>query len=144
MSELRTLPRTPDGGFRPDAVSEAFAAFAEATAAMTAELKVARAAARRAWTRTQTAEPDRSAIAAGVAAERIVRAGAEFADELERNARVNAEATIAVAREEAQRIIERARDVTRELLRAASLGDAHLEQMTEALVRAAAAAAGPE
>jgi cell division septum initiation protein DivIVA len=138
LSELGTLPRTPDGGYRPDAVAEAFAAFAKATAEMTAELKVARAAARRAW--TQPADPDRSVIAAGVTAERIVRAGAEFADELERNARANADVTIAAARGEAQRIIERARDVTRELLRAASLGDAHLEQMTLALVRAAAAA----
>jgi hypothetical protein len=137
MPELGTLPRTPDGGYRPDAVAEVFAAFAKATAEMSAELKVARAAARRAW--TQPPEPDRSPIAAGVTAERIVRAGAEFADELERNARVNAEATIATAREEAGRIISRARDVTRELLRAASLGEAHLEQMTQALVRAATA-----
>jgi hypothetical protein len=138
MPDLGTLPRTPDGGYRPDAVAEAFAAFAKATADMSAELRVARAAARRAW--TQPPEPDRNAIAAGVTGERIVRAAAAFADELERNARVNADATVAAAREEAGRIISRAHDVTRELLRAASLGDAHLEQMTQALVRAAAAA----
>jgi cell division septum initiation protein DivIVA len=138
MPELATLPRTPDGGYLPDAVAEAFAEFARVTAAMSAELKVVRAAAQRA--RTEQHEPDRSAIAAGVTAERIVRAGATFADELEGNARANAEATVAAAREEARRIISRAHDVTRELLRAASFGDAHLEQMTQALVRAASAA----
>jgi cell division septum initiation protein DivIVA len=138
MIPLNRLPRTPDGGYRADGVEAAYAEFARAAAEMSAELKVARAAARRAWAQPS---PNRSQIEAGITAERIVRAATEFADELQRDAERHGAQTIAAARAQARVIIERARDVTRELLRAASLGDTYLDEMTAALLQAASTSA---
>lgn len=133
LPRLDDLPKTADGGYEPSSVAEAFDAFARLAASTRAELRVSRAAAGR----PQGAVTSRETIEAGVAAERIVRAAAEYADRLESASRSEAEVILLEAREQGRAIVERAHHVTRELLRAASFGEAHLEELVRALVKAA-------
>lgn len=79
----------------------------------------------------------RESIEAGVAAERIVRAAADYADRVEAESRRQADAIISDARDQARAIVDRAHHVTRELLRAASFGEQHLEELVDALMKAA-------
>jgi hypothetical protein len=138
LPRLQDLPKTADGGYEPTSVSEAFGAFARFAASTRAELRVSRAAA----ALPQCTTTSRETIEAGVAAERIVRAAADYADRLESASRTEAGAIVLEAREQAQAIVERAHDVTRELLRAASFGEAHLEELVRALVNAARGSSG--
>lgn len=131
LPRLEDLPKTPDGGYEPSSVAEAFDAFGRFAASARAELRVSRAAA------TRQPSAARETIEAGVAAERIVRAAADYADRIESASRAEAEMIVREAREQAQAIVSRAHDVTRELLRAASFGEAHLEELVRALVNAA-------
>lgn len=133
LPRLEDLPTTPDGGYDASSVAEAFEAFARYAANVRAELRVAQAAAGK----QPSDATSRETIEAGVAAERIVRAAADYADRIESDSRAEAEAIVVEARDQARAIVERAHDVTRELLRAASFGEAHLEELVRALVRAA-------
>ncbi|HEX5448779.1 MAG TPA: hypothetical protein VFW85_01830 [Gaiellaceae bacterium] len=135
LPRLEDLPKTADGGYEPTSVVEAFEVFARFAASTRAELRVSRAAA----SRQPSTAPSRETIAAGVAAERIVRAAADYADQLELASRAEADEIVREAREQGRAIVERAHEVTRELLRAASFGEAHLEELVRALVRAASA-----
>lgn len=81
LPRLEELPRTADGGYDARSVGEAFAAFRRSVLQMHAELRVLKAA----------ATPKPSAVPADshqgrMSAMRIIRAAAEFADAIEREA----------------------------------------------------------
>jgi vacuolar-type H+-ATPase subunit H len=104
VPRIEEFPRTADGGLVPDAVAETLEGLRRLNASLSAELKVARAAAQR--PRTAPTAQNRETVEAGVNGGRIVRAAADFADELGRNAEQTARRCIDEAREQARHIVE--------------------------------------
>lgn len=79
LPRLEELPQTADGAYEPDAVREAFDAFRRHALQLQAQLRVLQAAGR-------TASVDPTGHAVRMDALHLIRAAAEFADALERDA----------------------------------------------------------
>jgi F0F1-type ATP synthase membrane subunit b/b' len=79
LPNLEDLPQTPDGGYRPDAVRDSFDAFRRHALQLQAQLRVLQAAGK-------SATPDAVGHAVRMDALHLIRAAAEFADTLERDA----------------------------------------------------------
>jgi hypothetical protein len=94
LPQIEELPRTPEGGFDPQSVAEAFDAFRRNAMQMSAELRVVRAASGRAPVPVapQAAAQPPVGYEARMSAMRIIRAAAEFADAIEREAQRTAAA----------------------------------------------------
>jgi len=96
LPSIDDLPRTKDGAYEADAVREAFDAFRRHTLQLQAQLRVLQAAGR-------TANVDPTGHAVRMDALHLIRAAAEFADILERDAQAASAAQIARAEEEIRR-----------------------------------------
>jgi len=96
LPRLEDLPRTRGGGFEPDGVRDAFDAFRRHTVQLQAQLRVLQAAGR-------TGNVDPTGHAVRMDALHLIRAAAEFADVLERDAQAASAAQIARAEEELRR-----------------------------------------
>ena len=181
LPQVDELPRTPQGGYDPQSVAEAFDAFRRNAMQLSAELRVVRAAASRAPVPAAPAQPP-VGHEARMSAMRIIRAAAEFADAIEREAQRSAAAhlsriddraeivaaakreaeeiitnarrdadklsedlqkevdeTLAWARSQASVVLSRVQEVAHELLSAAAIAPARVDEVTDAIVRAAQA-----
>jgi F0F1-type ATP synthase membrane subunit b/b' len=79
LPRLEDIPQTPDGAYEPEAVREAFDSFRRHALQLQAQLRVLQAAGR-------TASVDPTGHAVRMDALHLIRAAAEFADALERDA----------------------------------------------------------
>jgi len=93
LPRLEDLPRTRGGGYEPDGVRDAFDAFRRHTVQLQAQLRVLQAAGR-------TGNVDPTGHAVRMDALHLIRAAAEFADVLERDAQAASAGQIARAEEE--------------------------------------------
>ena len=96
LPRLEDLPRTRSGDYEPDAVRDAFDAFRRHTLQLQAQLRVLQAAGR-----TGSVEPTGHAVR--MDALHLIRAAAEFADVLERDAQAASAAQIARTEEEVRK-----------------------------------------
>src|SRR5436853_1138330 len=96
LPSIDDLPRTRDGSYQADAVRDAFDSFRRHTLQLQAQLRVLQAAGR-------TANVDPTGHAVRMDALHLIRAAAEFADVLERDAQSASAAQIARAEEEIRR-----------------------------------------
>src|SRR5579862_7053592 len=87
LPRLESLPRTRGGGYEPDAVRDAFDAFRRHTVQLQAQLRVLQAAGR-------ASSVDPTGHAVRMDALHLIRAAAEFADVLERDAQTASAAQI--------------------------------------------------
>ena len=87
LPQLEDIPRSPDGGYDPDGVREAFDAYRRHTLQLQAQLRVLQAAG-------NTASLEPSGHAVRMDALHLIRAAAEFADAIERDAQNAASAQI--------------------------------------------------
>ena len=93
LPRIEDVPKTADDGYDPDAVREAFDAFRRHTAQLQAQLRVMQAAGR-------SAKVEPTGHAVRMDALHLIRAAAEFADELERDAQNASAAQLAATEEE--------------------------------------------
>ncbi|MEX2212238.1 MAG: hypothetical protein WD689_10815 [Gaiellaceae bacterium] len=93
LPRVEDLPTRPDGGYDPDRVREAFDAYRRLFAQLQAQLRVLQAAGR-----TGVAEPLGHAVR--MDALHLIRAAAEFADTIERDAQLASATQIGRAEEE--------------------------------------------
>src|SRR3954470_9874818 len=96
LPTLEGLPQAPGGGYDPDKVREAFEAFRRHTAQLQAQLRVLQAAGR-----TASVEPTGHAVR--MDALHLIRAAAEFADTIERDAQNASAAQLGKTEEEVRR-----------------------------------------
>lgn len=80
---------------------------------------------------------DRYIKEAEAEAEKIVAGAQRQADNLSANVQAEVDETLSWARAHAASILSRVQEVTRQLLRAAALGPAHVDDVTDAIVQAA-------
>jgi len=96
LPRLENLPRTRGGGFEPEAVRDAFDAFRRHTVQLQAQLRVLQAAGR-------TSNVDPTGHPVRMDALHLIRAAAEFADVLERDAQAASAAQIGRTEQEVRR-----------------------------------------
>src|SRR3954468_11951947 len=96
LPRLEDLSMTPDGTYEPDAVREAFDSFRRHALQLQAQLRVLQAAGK-------TADVDPTGHAVRMDALHLIRAAAEFADALERDAQSASAAQMGRAEEEIRR-----------------------------------------
>src|SRR5881227_4411472 len=96
LPRLEDLPQTADGAYEPDGVREAFEGFRRHALQLQAQLRVLQAAGR-------TSSVDPTGHAVRMDALHLIRAAAEFADTLERDAQTASAAQLGKTEEEIRR-----------------------------------------